>query len=268
MTSGGKHVIVIGGSVTGLGAGLALTADGHRVTILEGDSAPMPASHSDAFEWDRRGSPQTRHSHALLARLYLLIRDRAPDLLEKLLACGAYELRFVDRARELFGDVELEPGDEDIVLLACRRSTFEWVLRRHILDTGLLDFRHGVSVTGLRAARDAASGLPRVTGVRIRERDGGERDIEGDLVVDASGRRSELRSWLPQIGTSEIRQDSEPCGIFYTSRFYRLHPGARPPALDGGIVGADLGYLKVGLFPGDSSIFSITLAAENSPSSG
>ena len=51
MASSGKHIIVIGGSVTGLGAGLALTADGHRVTILEGDAAPMPESHLDAFEW-------------------------------------------------------------------------------------------------------------------------------------------------------------------------------------------------------------------------
>ena len=29
----------------------------------------MPASHLEAFDWERRGSPQTKHSHALLARL-------------------------------------------------------------------------------------------------------------------------------------------------------------------------------------------------------
>jgi len=257
-----KHIIVVGGSVTGLGAGLALTADGHRVTIFEGDSAPMPETHLEAFEWDRRGSPQTRHSHALLARLYMFIRDRAPDLLRKVLACGAEELRFLDRARELFGEFEIDEGDEDIVLLACRRSTFEWVLRRHVLDTGLLEFHDGVRVVGLTSVRDAATGLPRVTGVRIVEADGSAREVPGDLVVDASGRRSKLRRWLPEIGTPPVRQDSEPCGIFYTSRFYRLHAGAQPPALDGGVVGADLGYLKVGLFPGDSRIFSLTLAAD------
>ncbi len=257
-----KHIVVIGGSITGLGAGLALTSGGHRVTILEADSAPMPESYLEAFDWDRRGSPQTKHSHALLARLYLFIRDRAPGLLEKILACGAEELGFVHRAREIFGDIELEEGDEDIVLLACRRSTFEWVLRRHILDTGLVDFRDGVSVTGLSSVRDEATGLPRVTGVRVEDKDGSAFEVAGDLIVDASGRRSQLRKWLPQIGTPEIRQDLEPCGIFYTSRFYRLHDGAEPPELDGGIVGADLGYLKVGLFPGDSRIFSLTLAAD------
>ena len=82
-----KHVVVIGGSVAGLGVALALSGRGHRVTILEADATPLPASHSEAFtQWKRRGSPQTRHSHALLARLRNLIRDHAPDLLEKLVA--------------------------------------------------------------------------------------------------------------------------------------------------------------------------------------
>lgn len=253
-----KHVVVIGGSVAGLGAGLALTGEGHRVTILESDASPMPESHVQAFEqWERRGSPQTRHSHALLARLRNLIRDHAPDLLAELRARGAEELPFSDMARRLMPDAEFEPGDEDVVLLACRRVTFEWVLRRYILESGRLDFRDGVEVTGLEAE---AGDPPRVTGVRIRSADGEQR-IEADLVVDASGRRSKLRHWLEAIGTPPVREESEPCGIFYTSRFYQLHDGVEPPALDGPIVGEDLGYMKIGLFPGDARIFSITLAA-------
>src|SRR5262245_23254001 len=161
-----KHVVVIGGSVAGLGVALALSGRGHRVTILEADATPLPASHGEAFaRWKRRGAPQTRHSHALLARLRNLIRDHAPELLEKLVACGAEELRFTERARELFVDPELEDGDEDIVALACRRITFEWILRRHVLDTGLVEFRDGVAVERLDAVRDEATGLPRVTGV-------------------------------------------------------------------------------------------------------
>src|SRR6185295_667331 len=110
MTS--RHVVVIGGSVAGLGVALALSGRGHRVTVLESDATPMPASHSEAFaRWRRRGSPQTRHSHALLARLRNLIRDHAPDLLEKLLACGAQELRFVERLHQLFPNAPIEEGD-------------------------------------------------------------------------------------------------------------------------------------------------------------
>ncbi len=285
-TQSSKHVIVIGGSVAGLGTALALSGRGHRVTVLEADATPLPESHTEAFlHWDRRGSPQTRHSHALLARLRNLIRDHAPDLLEKLKACGAEELRFTDRVRELFEDPVLEDEDEDIVFLACRRITFEWVLRRHVLDTGLVDFRDGVRVTRLEAERDD-SDIPVVTGVWVRspggagetdgagagetrgagagETGGAEQLLPADLVVDASGRRSKLRSWLPQIGTPPVREESSPCGIFYTSRFYRLLDGVEPPDLEGGIVGADLGYLKVGIFAGDSRVFSITLAASPS----
>ena len=257
-----KHVLVIGGSVAGLGVALALSKRGHRVSILEADAAPMPASHSEAFErWERRGSPQTKHSHALLARLRNLIRENAPELLEKLVACGAEELRFTDRVRQLFPDAALEPGDEDIVFLACRRITFEWVLRKHVQDTGLVAFRDGVEVTRLDATRDPTTSLPRVDGVWVRSRDGGEERIEGDLVVDASGRRSKMKTWLPAVGTAPIREASSPCGIFYTSRFYRMHDDAASPEVEGGLVGIDLGYLKVGIFAGDSRVFSITLAA-------
>ena len=256
-----KHVVVIGGSIAGLGAALALSTRGHRVTVLEADATPLPDTHGEAFEhWQRRGSPQTRHSHAFLARLRNLIRDHAPDLLEKLLACGAEELRFTDRLHQLFPDAEIEPGDEDMVFLACRRITFEWVLRRHVIDTGLVDFVDGATVLRLEAKPGEGDTPPLVTGVWL-ERGGAPELLSGDVVIDASGRRSKLRHWLPEIGGRELREASNPCGIFYTSRFYALKEGVEPPALDGGIVGVDLGYLKAGIFAGDSRVFSITLAA-------
>ena len=175
------------------------------------------------------------------------------------MAAGATEMAFKQRAAELFESPEFEDGDEDIVSLACRRITFEWVLRRHVLDTGRVDFRDGVAVTRLEARRDGD--VPHVTGVWARRGNEPEALVDADLVVDASGRRSKLGEWLPAIGTPAIREASDPCGIFYTSRFYQLLEGVEAPALDGGVVGADLGYLKVGIFSGDSRVVSITLAA-------
>jgi 2-polyprenyl-6-methoxyphenol hydroxylase-like FAD-dependent oxidoreductase len=256
-----KHVIVIGGSVAGLAAAVALMADGQRVTILERDATPMPESHVEAFErWDRRGSPQTRHSHAFLGRLYCILRDRAPDLLAKLIECGAEELRFTDIARRTMPDAVLEPGDADMTLLAVRRITFEWVLRRHVLDSGRVAFRDGDEVMGLAAERDPATGLMRVYGVHVTRPDGTHEIVRGDLVVDASGRRSKLPDWLEAIGAKRPAEESEPCGIFYSSRFYRLRDGVEPPVMEGGM-GQDLGYMKIGIFPGDARIFSLTLAA-------
>src|SRR5207244_7009259 len=132
----------------------------------------------EAFlQWRRRGAPQTRHSHAFLARLRNLLRDRTPDVLESLLAEGATELRFTERMPPTIDDPSPQPGDEDLVALACRRSTFEWVLRRTVCGEHGVEFVHGTPVDGLEA--DGT----RVTGVRLQD----GRVINADLVVDAAG---------------------------------------------------------------------------------
>jgi 2-polyprenyl-6-methoxyphenol hydroxylase-like FAD-dependent oxidoreductase len=253
-----EHVVVIGGSVAGLAAALALAGSGRRVTVLERDAAPLPATPLEAFQsWQRPGAPQTRHAHAFLSRLRNLLRDRAPELLAKLLAAGAEELRFAQMLPPALRGIPLLPEDEDLTLLACRRSTFEWCLRRHIAEAGLAELEDGVKVTGLLGTAGPA---PRVTGVRLRGPDGSQRTLAADLVIDASGRRSQLPAWLAALGAPELASQSAPCGIFYSSRFYQLQGGVAPPAALG-LIAADLGYLKYAIFPGDSRIFSLTLAA-------
>ncbi|MCG8589257.1 MAG: FAD-dependent oxidoreductase [Proteobacteria bacterium] len=255
-----KHVVVVGGSVAGLGTALALAQAGHRVTVLEQDATPLPATAVEAFEkWDRRGSPQTRHSHALLARLHNLIRDRAPEFLAELVANGAEPMPFSQFAEKLFDAPDLTPEDGEITMLACRRITFEWVLRRHVTALPGVTLRDGVSVQALLGELDD-SGRPRVRGVSLASETGSDETLDADLVVDASGRRSKASHWLEALGAAPLREDSEPCGIFYSSRFYRLREGEEAPVLEGPM-GADLGYLKYGIFPGDSRIFSITLCA-------
>lgn len=254
-----KRIAIIGGSVAGLAASLALSRDGHQVVILEKDATPLPESPLEAFEkWRRPGAPQTRHSHAFLARLRNSIRDDAPELMQSLLENGVDELRFEETLKRDFPNPEIEPGDADLTLLACRRVTFEWVLRKHVLATGLVEFRDGAVVNGLISERDSASAPPRITGVSVRSAECKELRIDADLVVDASGRRTKLDRWLTLAGGVRPAHESEACGIFYSSRFYRLREGAEPPS---GVQGGDLGYLKFAVFPGDSGIFSITLCA-------
>jgi 2-polyprenyl-6-methoxyphenol hydroxylase-like FAD-dependent oxidoreductase len=256
-----QNVVVIGGSAAGLASALLLAQDGHRVRLLERDILPDCATPVEAFErWERRGSPQSRHSHAFLARLHNAIKQRVPGLYRDLMDAGADTLRFSDMVGEVFDAPELVPEDEEITLLACRRITYDWVMRRYVERETDAVYESGVEVQGLLAEHDEASGLPRVRGVRVRRIEGGDEEIEADLVVDASGRNSNLRTWLDEIGAEPFTQESESCGIFYCSRFYRLHDGVPMPALDGPI-GADLGYMKYAIFLGDSRIFSITLAA-------
>ena len=96
-----KQILVIGGSVAGLAAALALSRDSHRVVVLEKDATPLPESPLEAVEsWKRPGAPQTRHSHAFLARLRNSLRGDAPELLASLVAHGVDELRFEDTVTE------------------------------------------------------------------------------------------------------------------------------------------------------------------------
>lgn len=239
--------------MSGLSSALALARQGHQVTVLERDDTPMPDSPDAAFEWDRRGAPQVRHSHAFLARLRNTLRDRYPDVLEALLAAGATEMRFGEDLPPTLQGFVREPADDDLAMIACRRTTFEWVLRRAALDEGRVTFRTGVAADGVLSTQ--VDGRPRVTGLHLT--DGST--LDSDLVVAAAGRRSVVPEWLAAVGAGEVREETEDTGIVYFSRFYRLRDGQSPPARSG-VIGGDLGYLKYGVFVGDNRTFSITLA--------
>lgn len=250
-------VLVLGAGIGGLATALALGRRGHHITLFERDDTPPPDDAASAFAWDRTGAPQVRHSHAFLARLRNLLRDRWPDVLEALLAEGVTELRFTESLPEAMQDREPRDGDEDLVALACRRTTFEWVLRRIVTAESHVRLVDGVAVTGLEVERPEASDPPTVTGLRL---DDGT-VAPAPLVVVAGGRRSALPSWLADAGV-ELPEDEEDTGIVYLTRFFRLRPGADVPAA-AGPVAVDLGYLKLGLFQGDDRTFSLTLAVRS-----
>ena len=249
------EVAVVGGGVAGLGAALALARRGHDVTVFERDDTPMPDSADAAFEWDRRGAPQVRHSHAFLARLVVLLKSDYPDLYQQLLQEGASEMRFGDDLPASMVGFERQPDDDELSMLACRRTTFEWVLRRAALAEGRVEFRTGIAVDGLMAPSPPPGATPHITGVRLA--DGATKAC--DLVVVAAGRRSALPDWLQAIGCTPVEEAVDDTGIVYFSRFYRLRDGVGYPPRTGPI-GGDLGYLKYGVFVGDNQMFSVTLA--------
>jgi len=153
---------------------------------------------------------------------------------------------------DVMPDREPRPGDEDLAMLACRRTTFEWVLRYKALEQDNVEIRTGVAVDGL-VVEDG-----RVVGVRTTDGD----ELRAGVVVAANGRRSEFPRWVREAGLGEIEEVTEDTGIVYWSRFYKLLDGAEEPKQDGPI-GGDLGYMKFAVFPGDNGTFSVTLATNN-----
>jgi len=238
-------VVVVGGGVAGLGVALGLGRAGHQVVVVDRDRLTAAATPDEAFAVERRGAPQVRHTHGLLARLTSTLRVRFPDVLETLVTAGGVEIdlahRFPDR----------RDGDEDLRVLLARRTTLEWALRRAAATQSGVTLRGGLGVDSL-----VGEGTD-VTGVRLSS---GE-VLEAGMVVAAGGRRVGVTGWLGDLGV-QIPEEQHDTGIVYLTRWYRTAEGWNP-VIDGEELvklGGDLGYLFYLAVPADRGTFSLTMA--------
>lgn len=243
---------MLGGGVCGLAAGLLLRRDGHEVTVVEHDSQQVPRSSHEAWErWTRDGVVQFRQPHYLQSRGRIVLEQELPDVVAALEAAGG--LRF-DPLRLLppqIVDRAPRPGDERFETVTARRPVLEQALGSAADAEPGLVIRRGDSVRGLVVG--AYDGVPHVSGARM---DSGE-ELRADLVVDATGRRSQLPRWLEEAGTRAIHEETEDSGFVYYTRYFRSPNGALPefraPFL------TNLGTLSVLTLPGDNGTWSVTL---------
>ncbi|MEJ1969294.1 MAG: hypothetical protein WDN03_11780 [Rhizomicrobium sp.] len=253
-----EHILVAGGGIAGLGAALAFGGGARRITILDRDPPPPEGSAEEAFyAWERRGATQLRHSHAFLGRLTTLIRERYPDLMAELLKEGTRLFGFEDGLTPALAHAYVPArGDEDLKLLFSRRTTLELILRRHASRLPGVTFVNDAGVRGPIVRREG--GRLVMTGLKVERGDVVE-DMPADVVVDATGRNTLFPEWLRAEGAT-VREESSPCGILYFTRHYKLKDGQDEPPRDGTPGGADLGYIKFGVFIADNRHFSVTLA--------
>jgi 2-polyprenyl-6-methoxyphenol hydroxylase-like FAD-dependent oxidoreductase len=250
------RVVVIGAGPAGLALGLALARRGRPVTLLERDPAQPPDDPAGAFErWARPGVAHHRLPHSLLGRTRRALREHAPDVLEAMLRAGAWENDLRGRlVRDAAG-----PGDEDLVVVHCRRPFFECVLRRAVEHEPLVSIVSNATVAGLDL-RESGTAAPRVAGVRLREG-----ALEADVVIDASGRRSPIRRSLEQSGIPMPAAQAEPCGVIYYCRYYRLRDGVDYPAWTG-VLGPSgtTDCARYSAFFGDNQTFALVLGVPTS----
>ena len=246
------RIIVLGGGVCGLAAGILLRRDGHEVTVLERDSEPVPSSVDEAWErWQRDGVTQFRQTHYLTSRGREVLDAVLPDVRAGLVAAGATSMDGLALMPPAITDHAPREGDERFITINARRSTVEQVLAGTAeLESGL-EIRRGVTVTGLVAR--AYDGVPHVTGVRSGAGD----ELAADLVVDAMGRRSPLPRWLEQAGAGPIHEEAEDSGFLYYTRYFRARNGGTPemraPPLSA------MGTFSILTMPADNGTWSVTL---------
>jgi 2-polyprenyl-6-methoxyphenol hydroxylase-like FAD-dependent oxidoreductase len=211
----GEHAIVIGAGVGGLLAARVLSDFYTSVTVLERDAFP-------ATDSARKGVPQGRHTHGLLARGSAIFEEFFPG----------YNDDVVTQSGGLIGDVandviwigrnvRLANGASDLIGLLASRPVLEGHLRRRLLR---LPNVHAIEHCAVRAlVTDSAR--KRVAGVRACAEDKPEEIIEADLVVDATGRGSSSPAWLEALGYPSPADEKVEIGICYMTRTYRRRPG-------------------------------------------
>jgi len=233
------HVVICGGGAIGLLTALLLARRELEVTIVERDE-PVDLDPLDGKSsgWQRPGVAQAIHAHLFHARISRVLEAELPDVVQSMTRRG------IGQVSPDFGT-----GYDDVVLLA-RRPVFESVLRHAAREDHRINWRH-----------DSAHGYVvednRVVGLQVT---GG--DVNGDLVIDAGGKRSQTPRWLAAAGVEMPTEERYPCDLHYFSRHYRLATGSTLPG-ETGLAAELTPYATFLVIRGDNDTYAFTGAVSN-----
>jgi 2-polyprenyl-6-methoxyphenol hydroxylase-like FAD-dependent oxidoreductase len=240
------HTVVIGAGIVGSFASMVLAQEGHQVTVVERDAV------GTAGRYPRQGVKQYGQTHILMPGGARILEHETPDVVRRILDAGG-------RRHDMLGGVwgtgtigPRRPGDEQFETYAARRPVLEAALQGAAAATPGVTLRTGTRVRALLTGESRVHGRPHITGVVT---DDGTR-IDADLVVDASGRRTEIPALLEGLGATP-RVWREETGFRYYSRFFRADGRGLPAAPFWPLTHHD--SLSVITAPGDGDHWSVTL---------
>src|ERR1700744_73675 len=156
----GDHAVVLGASMAGLLAARTLSDFFETVTVVERDVLPDDAVN-------RRGVPQGRHLHALLARGSQVLEELFPGLLDELVTDGVPYFDGRDLSKiyyNLGGHLAVRSGSaESCTAYASSRPFLESAVRRRVQAIANVTVLDDHDVVGLTFTPDRK----RITGARI-----------------------------------------------------------------------------------------------------
>ncbi|MFF1476458.1 FAD-dependent oxidoreductase [Streptomyces sp. NPDC058301] len=212
---GGRHAVVIGGSLAGLLAAHVLADHAERVTIVERDRLPEGPEA-------RGGVPQSRHTHVLIPGGQDAYDALLPGFTDELMAHGAPRVGAPNDLVQWQGGRWFRRTEETAFFVSPTRPLLEWLVRRRVLANPRIELVEATETVGL--VGDAS----RVRGVLLRERGAAAaavgrepQRLAADLVVDASGRGSRAGDWLTGIGAEPAAEETLETGLAYATRVYR-----------------------------------------------
>jgi 2-polyprenyl-6-methoxyphenol hydroxylase-like FAD-dependent oxidoreductase len=218
----GERAVVVGASMGGLLAARVLADFYRTVTVIDRDELPDDPVN-------RRGVPQGRHVHALLARGAQIIDGFFPGILDELVAAGVPVLDDGELSKlylsygghEVLRSGQLTGDDEGLALYLPSRPLLEFHVRRRLQAIGNVNIRGGHDVTNFMSTPDRT----RITGVRIAKRDkAGDEEVMADLVIDAMGRGGHTPALLERLGYERPAEDRIVMHTTYASQLLRIPP--------------------------------------------
>ncbi|MFI6066610.1 FAD-dependent oxidoreductase [Micromonospora sp. NPDC051227] len=206
--------------MAGLLAARVLTDAYDEVTIVDRDEL--------AGSGARRGVPQGRHVHGLLARGQQILDELFPGFTARAVAAGV-PTGDLGELRWFFNGRPLRRASTGLVCVSGSRPLLEAQVRDAVAALPGLRLRDGCDIVGLVTTEDRS----RITGVRVHPAGAADEEvIPADLVVDATGRGSRAPVWLAELGYRRPAETRVPIDLVYTTRHYRLR--------DEGILHGDL----------------------------
>jgi 2-polyprenyl-6-methoxyphenol hydroxylase-like FAD-dependent oxidoreductase len=209
----GDVAVVIGGSIAGLTTARVLADHYRSVVVIDRDELPTTAVH-------RKGTPQSRHVHALLPGGRRAIESLVPGFSAEVVRQGGLAADYLHDAdwHLTAGRLASRPGT--LQTLFASRPLLETTLRRLVREHPRIEVEDSTDVLGLAWSGD------RVTGVRTIARTGAGVAVQvpADLVVDASGRTTRLPRWLADRGWATPPEEQLRIDHAYVSGAYRLPP--------------------------------------------
>ena len=213
-----ERAVVVGASMAGLLAARVLADHFGEVVLVDRDTLPADAS-------PRKGVPQSPHVHVLLGRGAQILDRLFPNFLGEVTAAGAVPVHWPSDVLWLSRSGWGARTGRGMNLMLATREFLEHEVRRRVIANPRIRVVEGSDVTGLLGSRRDAPASGRVHGVRLRSRDTSEdSELDGDLVVDASGRNSQTPDWLGVLGYQSPNETVINSFLGYASRMYEPSP--------------------------------------------
>jgi 2-polyprenyl-6-methoxyphenol hydroxylase-like FAD-dependent oxidoreductase len=247
----GERAVVLGGGMAGLLTARVLSDRYRHVLIVDRD---MIIGVTEP----RRGVPQARHAHALLARGQEILEELFPGLLAELTDSGVLVGDLAGDLRWYFNGQPLRQAHSGLLSVSATRADLEAHVRARVTALPNVQVRERTVIQGLEPSADRS----RITGVRVvDDAEGAEPEVlTADLVVDATGRGSRAPVWLEEFGYERPAEDKVKIDLAYVSRFFRLDsdPFGDDLAINPVASPANPHGAFFGKFPGNIALLSLT----------